>query len=64
MKSNFNGLSNANQSTAQQVAQQKPTKATPTRLAIALLLEQPSLYSKMPNPHLLAHLNMPGHSAA
>lgn len=53
-------LSNANQSTAQQVAQQKPTKATPTRLAIALLLEQPSLASKMPNPHLLAHLNMPG----
>jgi DNA primase len=53
-------LSKANQSTAQQVVQQKPTKATPTRLAIALLLEQPSLASKMPNPHLLAHLNMPG----
>lgn len=53
-------LASANQSASQQVVKQKQTKATPTRLAVALLLEQPALASKMPNPHLLSHINMPG----
>lgn len=53
-------LSSANQSNAQKISRQKTTKATPTRLAIALLLEQPALAGKMPHPHLLAHINMPG----
>ncbi|NMP32115.1 DNA primase [Thalassotalea sp. M1531] len=38
----------------------KTTRATPVRLAIALLLEKPQLVSCLPNASVLAHLDMPG----
>ncbi|WP_448212799.1 DNA primase [Colwellia sp. MEBiC06753] len=41
-------------------ATSKPTRATPTRLAIALLLENPTLAQSLPNHDVLAHLELPG----
>ena len=38
----------------------KPTKATPVRFAIALLLEHPHIVSALPNIHVLQQLQMPG----
>ncbi|MAG76983.1 MAG: DNA primase [Colwelliaceae bacterium] len=46
---------------AQQAAKNnKPTRTTPVRLAIALLLEKPELVSSLPNAGVLAHLDLPG----
>jgi len=38
----------------------KPTRATPVRLAIALLLENPQLVKSLPNANVLTHLDLPG----
>ena len=38
----------------------KRPKITPVRLAIALLLEHPHIVEKLPDPNILADLNLPG----
>ena len=38
----------------------KHIKNTPIRLAIALLLEHPHIVNKLPDPNILANLNLPG----
>lgn len=42
------------------MATKKTTRATPVRLAIALLLENSQLVNSLPNIHVLAHLDLPG----
>ncbi|GLX77705.1 DNA primase [Thalassotalea insulae] len=49
----------ANQSSIQQATQKQP-KVTPVRLAIALLLEYPHIVDALPDPYVLAQLDMPG----
>lgn len=53
-------LAKTTEQTAVNKAQPKKTRTTPTRLAIALLLEKPSLAQSLPNPEVLQHLDLPG----
>ena len=48
-----------NQSSIQKVSQKQP-KVTPVRLAIALLLEHPHIVKALPNPEILAQVDLPG----
>ena len=52
-------LSQASPSPAKAQAN-KPTRTTPARLAIALLLESPTLAQTLPNPQVLGQLDQPG----
>ena len=55
-----NQLTKSTAQTPVQQATAKPTRATPARLAIALLLEQPSLAQALPDITILSHLELPG----
>lgn len=50
---------NIKQTSIQKVSQKQP-KVTPVRLAIALLLEHPHIVKALPDPEMLATLDMPG----
>lgn len=49
---------NSSKRTSQQ--NKKPTRATPTRLAIALLLDKPELAQSLGNINALKHIDLPG----
>ncbi len=53
-------LNKTTTSSSVQKAKQKTTKITPVRLAIALLLEHPHIVNALPDPSILAQLEMPG----
>ena len=46
--------------TTENKAKPQRPKITPVRLAIALLLEHPHIVEKLPDPNILADLNLPG----
>ena len=46
--------------TEQAKAANNPTKVTPVRLAIALVLSYPNVVSALPNEPILQHLELPG----
>jgi DNA primase len=52
-------LQKRNNSPVQTIKNKRP-KITPVRLAIALLLEHPHIVEKLPDPNILADLNLPG----
>lgn len=53
-------LSQSSPSSSASRQPQKATRATPARLAIALLLENPELVNTLPDFKVLSHLDMPG----
>jgi len=53
-------LSKSSASPSKKVAANTQTKATPIRLAIALLLEHPHIIKAIPDATIIQHLDMPG----
>ncbi|WP_448548870.1 DNA primase [Thalassotalea fusca] len=53
-------LSQATPSQPAQLANKKQPKVTPIRLAIALLLEYPHIVKALPDPRVIAELDLPG----